>query len=455
MANQRKLLAIALCGIMLMSAGCAGWGTDGPVDQNDPTSNDTDELEDEQNESDDTAGDSSSDDGGSGDTAEDSDGAGTDTDDPDGDSADGTDDGSSDDDSGSSDDESDSTTDDDSDDEQSNDGANDDESNGSTGGTEDGDASDNATDDDANDDDQGDGEGSDEHTITISVVDQDGAPVTDGAVALMGPDAGILGDQEIDENGQVQFTVREEGTYSYNVYDADGYEEVADDQSFDVNDDVDLTVELEATQQYAASSEVAIEGVEWATEENGAEQDYVVLRNTNESVPLDTSGWEIYTDVEETTVPLGVDEIGPGESVTVSAMLDGMYGGLITVYDGEDTEVTSANYDEHPEWGDSGPSTLRVETADANGEGVSNASVTLTQSDSDTEYTASADENGTATIDQLPAGEYDVEVAADGYESTTESVVLEDGENRTLQVELTGANDGSERLQVDSVGVTA
>lgn len=73
------------------------------------------------------------------------------------------------------------------------------------------------------------------------------------------------------------------------------------------------------------------------------------------------SGWTIYTDAEAMTVPLGVDEVGPGETVAVTPILDAGNGGLITIYDGEGTQVASAGYDAHPDYADAGDTALSVD----------------------------------------------------------------------------------------------
>lgn len=102
-----------------------------------------------------------------------------------------------------------------------------------------------AEDDTSTGGDQADGEGagSGDHTITISVVDH------------------------------VQFAVRENGTYSYTVSNAEGYEGTGDNRLFDVNGNVELTVELAAIQRSAASSDLIIEGVEGDTENDSITQD--------------------------------------------------------------------------------------------------------------------------------------------------------------------------------------
>lgn len=61
--NTKKLLAIALVIVMMASAGCAGWGTDGPTNDNEPNqsddSNASDDLEETQNDTNASEGDSS------------------------------------------------------------------------------------------------------------------------------------------------------------------------------------------------------------------------------------------------------------------------------------------------------------------------------------------------------------------------------------------------------------
>lgn len=83
------------------------------------------------------------------------------------------------------------------------------------------------------------------HDITITVVDQDENPVQ-GKITLFGPDAGIVGERELDENGQAMWEVFEDGEYTYNIYEVTGYEPVSDDSSFEVTEDTELTVEMQA-----------------------------------------------------------------------------------------------------------------------------------------------------------------------------------------------------------------
>lgn len=83
------------------------------------------------------------------------------------------------------------------------------------------------------------------HDVTITVVDQDENPVQ-GKITLLGPDAGIVGERELDENGQAIWDVFEDGEYTYNIYEVTGYEPVSDDSSFEVTEDTELTVEMQA-----------------------------------------------------------------------------------------------------------------------------------------------------------------------------------------------------------------
>lgn len=88
-----------------------------------------------------------------------------------------------------------------------------------------------------------DGEGPDDHVITLTVVDEDGAPLQ-GKATVMGPDAGIRGERELDEDGQATWEVTEKGEYSYHVYEVDGYELASDDTSFVVDGDTKVTAEM-------------------------------------------------------------------------------------------------------------------------------------------------------------------------------------------------------------------
>lgn len=55
-SNRQILLIVAIC-LSVVLAGCTGWGTDGPVDDNDPELEESGDLEDTQSESADSGGD--------------------------------------------------------------------------------------------------------------------------------------------------------------------------------------------------------------------------------------------------------------------------------------------------------------------------------------------------------------------------------------------------------------
>ena len=100
-------------------------------------------------------------------------------------------------------------------------------------------------------------EGPTEHEFTLTVVDPDGNPVSDGSVTIFGPDAGIIRDLELDENGEVTTSLVEGGgPYAYHVYDVEGYELPDDvDTSFELSDDTTETVELRSVDEEEESEE--------------------------------------------------------------------------------------------------------------------------------------------------------------------------------------------------------
>ncbi|WP_158237371.1 lamin tail domain-containing protein [Halegenticoccus soli] len=97
--------------------------------------------------------------------------------------------------------------------------------------------------DDSNEGEEQDESGPEEYDITITVVDRDGKPLQ-GKITLLGTEAEILGERELDEDGQASWVVREQGRYAYNIYEVDGYEPSSDDSSFEVDGDTELTVEM-------------------------------------------------------------------------------------------------------------------------------------------------------------------------------------------------------------------
>jgi hypothetical protein len=84
-----------------------------------------------------------------------------------------------------------------------------------------------------------------DYVITLTAVDQDGNPLQGKATIIGSADGDIIGERELDEDGQATWEVSQEGEYSYNVYDISGYEEASADTSFEVDGDTDITAEME------------------------------------------------------------------------------------------------------------------------------------------------------------------------------------------------------------------
>ena len=255
--NTKKLLAIALVAVMMASAGCSGWGQDGPANDSEPNqgdeSNASDDLEERQNDTNASEGDSSDESDTSassgGDDSTESDGAPDDS----GDSSDGTpsdqsDDGSGAEDSGSSgvsdaepqsssgDDsasdsdsqsdsdssQQDSTDSDDSKDADDSDSQNDadtDTSDSSGDSSGDGDSGDDDSDNETNGDGNETGNETNgnnepvenETTLTVTVVDAEtGEPINDGEVEAMFPGWGYSFTAPI-EDGKAVFETSDEG----------------------------------------------------------------------------------------------------------------------------------------------------------------------------------------------------------------------------------------------------
>lgn len=88
-----------------------------------------------------------------------------------------------------------------------------------------------------------------DYVITLTAVDQDGNPLQGKATVIGSADGNIIGERELDEDGQATWEVNQEGEYSYNVYDVAGYEEASTDTSFEVDGDTDITAEMEKEDQ--------------------------------------------------------------------------------------------------------------------------------------------------------------------------------------------------------------
>lgn len=285
MPSRGTILAILVAGIVLLS-GCAGWGTDGPVDQDDTEPAQADDLENESNATEAGAdGDSSDSDA----SASDGDGGASDGDDST------AEDGSSDGDSGATDGDSgagdsDDGNESDSDDTDAGDGnggdvgnsnssdsidggagadgsadssGGDDSSNDSSDGNEssDGDNRNGATDGDSGDDtvdDGGTADGTDDsnesetHSLTVTVV-KDGKSVAGVSVNAYGPtlDNGAPHETsgETDANGQVVLEVHE-GTYTVETNFGSSEASTEVDVSGDSEVTLDATTETDPTETH-------------------------------------------------------------------------------------------------------------------------------------------------------------------------------------------------------------
>lgn len=108
------------------------------------------------------------------------------------------------------------------------------------------------------------------YEVTLTLVDEDGETVTDagGTMVLFGTEAEIIQGEQDFEDGQNTYTVFEEGDYSYNVYDLDGYEQVSDEQedvTFTVEGDTEVDIELRETEDDGGDEESDDDGPEGCT----------------------------------------------------------------------------------------------------------------------------------------------------------------------------------------------
>jgi gliding motility-associated-like protein len=223
------------------------------------------------------------------------------------------------------------------------------------------------------------------HTITITVLDENGDPIAGAIVTINGET------YTTDENGQVTVTLPD-GTYNYTVV-ADGYHNNGGTITVngeDVEETVNMVPETEPTYTITITvvdengdpiegATVTINGVTYTTDENG-----------------------------QVTVTL------PDGTYNYTVVADGYHnnGGTITV-DGEDVDETITMITE--------THTITITVLDENGDPIEGAIVTIDGE----EYVT--DENGQVTI-ELPDGEYDYTVTANGYEDFTGTITV-DGEN--------------------------
>lgn len=491
MVQRDRALPIALTLVMVMAAGCAGWGTDEPADDQDSEQSDADDLEEADGEaqadeggSDDTDDDGSQDATGSDSQEEDSDPPDTETDassggdgdestDGTGLTGDGDSDSSSDSDAendcetcrSDSDAETDTGTSDgdveDSSDEDASEGDVDDSTDETDAGsdrdtdsdTETDDGSDDAAADDDGtsdgddsdtdgDDDQDDGDDEPYGTLTVTVEDSDGERVSGVEVVGIGPEGEIYS-AETDDSGQVTFDLSD-GEYTWYVstdggeYDESSEEEITmdgGDQSITLATSSDETDEPEThtlTATVLNPDDEPVEGLsaDLHTYDDG---EYVTTATTdaNGQVTFDVEpgDYELIADVSESEYP---DEGTHPVSVT------------------EDSEYTiqlSPEPDDGEDDDEEETNTLTVNLANDDVDGVEITVQRTGGPDVEPETTSKASAGGQASFELEPGHYY---ADAEGYVGTLTAIdVTEDAEitlqnesGATVPVEVTDAETG-------------
>ena len=420
MFSNQRIAAIAMVAVMVLTGGCAGFGTDGPVDEGDGEADadeaGTDDLEeadgdaDEDQDQDDQPGggegavDGSTDDG--------SDGS-ADSDDTPSDSDSASDTGSD--------------TSEDTKSESGTNGTRDDTDPGDDG---DGDASDGDRDeagDDGDDTDDGD-PGNDEApygTLTVTVEDSDGEPVEGVKAVGIGP-GGEIYSSATDENGRVTVDLGD-GEYTWYVTtDGTEYNESSEEEiTMDGNDEsITLTVQADDDGDEDETHTLQV-GIVDATATGNVAGTVTVNGETKESTPDDPAEFELED----------------GTYTVTGGYIDGwhVYDKEVVI-DGKDVETTLHAVP------------IRALTVDAGEPGVD---VTIererTQDDGET-MTVTTGDDGVATVDTLPGPHT---ISADGYE-TREFTVPADFDPDPVALEpADGGESETHTLTVTIVDQTA
>lgn len=415
MIAKRHVLVVLVV-LSVAFAGCAGWGTDGPVDSgNDENqSNETDDLEDADNETNaSSANESSGADDGAAAPADDSPDDSSDSGASDGGSSDGgTDDsGAVDDDGTSAGDGTDDSSPDDGSDESDDGSGSDGQDGNQSSGDDDGDEA-------PPSDGSGDGNDSDDDdeapygTLSVTVEDDDGEPVEGVEVVGTGP-GGDVYSATTDENGQATFDL-EDGEYTFSVttdgteYDASSEEELTMD-----GEDQSITLTVTSEQEPAPETHtLTVTGVADGVEVQ-AEAD------------AELSDGEVYTaTASDGQATLEVPEGG----YIVTA--EGYHGADIHV--DSDTEITLQNLD---------GATIEITVVDAQtGEPVPGAVIEgvchLYYSSGDSYITGEAGEDGVIQAEaEVTPTDCDANIYADGYEETVEQISVPDDDGPTVELE--------------------
>lgn len=379
---HRRSLAVALVCLTIILAGCTGWGTDGPVDEDDPEPDEAGALEDAQ---DDTNDDADSDEEDADDAAE-----VDDNDDSDGSSGDDSADPAVSEDDTSS--ESDDNAAEDADDSDGgNAGESDDSDSGSTDDTSDGDSSDDA------DESEDSSEGSDDGTESdADESESDASDVDESDETNDGPGA----DESNDENGDES----DENDTGDETDESDDAESGDNGDNGDNGDDSSNNDENGDDENETHS--LTVDPVDIVTGEDVAA--HYVLEQDGETVDrIEESGLSSQGQFE------GLED-GEYELVVYEEYGDWGYDGTVVI-DGSDEFIQPEIDQNHIYW-----ASVLAHVEDADGEPIENETVEFTMGDRGT--TLETDENGEALYDPEVSyiEEVDVAIEVDGQTETVQ-----------------------------------
>lgn len=402
MINRRYTTVVLVC-FAIVLAGCTGWGTDGPVDEEDPEPDEADALESTQDETEDANGDNDDD---ATEADSDNDGGGDD-------SADST--TTEDDTSNESDDNNAEETD------ESDEGSADDPDSDSTGadGTSSGESSD-ALDEPADSSDESDsdsdGSESDEEFVSDddgSQSDANGSDNSDDANDVDDVGDGSSGDENSNENdeGNESDESNEEDENSGTddeegdaENDGNGSEE-QNSSGDDENDTEEYTLTVEVGEMNADGAVITVEG-----------EDY------NETMAVDDSGLTEFVVPDGEYDVHGVDQNGNEETQTVAV-------------EGDETITLSTLESEWPD-----VTTVAVFVENESGEPIEGATVdlhamtTLPDGTDAGGESADTDRDGEVSLETYEIG-YEFGITADGYEDHQEMITVEEDDERTVTLE--------------------
>lgn len=198
-----------------------------------------------------------------------------------------------------------------------------------------------------------------------------------------------------------------------------------------------------------------------------AEDEYIVITNTGDEA-VDLTGYSVnfeapMDDYDQSQALAGEVVIEAGDSITVPTgareVVTGTIVELEEPYDGEvlnnENPDVVAIFDEQGNVvatsdGSGGDdeigAMLSITVEDQGGNAVPGIEVVGIGPDAEI-YSTDANENGVASYDGLPAGDYEFHATVDGTdyeESATESITLEDGDDETLTVTVTDTDENDD-----------